>query len=200
MSKSNPTLKSDYNVIMRLRDRRVQGIHIPSDSKFMVSFEGSMLLIRLREDPMAFCVVDDDPRGMTEAALLLHYSPSSLDAARTAVRWALRDGGSDGLPIHQRVVELLQDENEGSLLPTLQRIQIARASDAVLKVTWQAQDGAEIVRWFDAHELTKLSDDALVAVFCTGNLAEGERLPDEPEYTRWQYLKAAFTGRLECAS
>lgn len=197
MSKSNPTLKSDYNVIMRLRDRRVQGIPIPSDSKFTVGFEGNMLIVRLREDPGTFCVVDDDPRGMTEAALLLLHAPSSLDAARTAVRWALREGGADGLPIHQRVVELLQDENEGSLLPVLQRIQISRAYDAVLKVTWQAQDGAEIVRWFDAHELTKLSDDALVDVFCTGNLAEGERLPDEPERTRWQYLKAAFTGRLE---
>lgn len=195
MSKSNPELKSDYNVIMRLRDRHVQGV--PRDSKFTVSFEGNMLIVRLREDPGTFCVVDDDPRGMTEAALLLHYAPSSLDAARTAVRWALREGGADGLPIHQRVVELLQDENEGSLLPVLQSIQLARASDSVLKVTWQAQDGAEIVRWFDARELTKLSDDALVDVLCTGNLAEGERLPDEPEYGRWQYLKAFFTGELK---
>lgn len=198
MSKSNPELKSEYNSIARLRERVLLGLPQHTNSQFIVEMlVDGMLNVRLREDPSAFCVVDDDPRGMTEAALLLHYAPSSRDAARTAVRWGLREGGKDGLQIHQRVVELLQEENEGSLLPVLQRIQIARAYDAVLKVTWQAQDGAEIVRWFDARELTKLSDDALVDVFCTGNLAEGERLPDEPEYSRWQYLKAFFTGDLK---
>lgn len=198
MSKSNPELKSEYNIITRLRERVRLGLPHPADSRFIVEpLVGDMLKVMLRDDPSWFCVVDDNTRGMTEAALLLHYAPSSLDAARTAVRWALREGGSDGLPIHGRVVSLLQEENEGSLLPVLQHIQLARAYDAVLKVTWQTQDGAEIVRWFDAHELTKLSDGALVGVFCTGNLAEGERLPDEPERTRWQYLKAAFTGRLE---
>jgi hypothetical protein len=198
MSKSNPELKSEYNSIARLRERVLLGLPQHTNSQFIVEMlVDGMLNVRLREDPSAFCVVDDDPRGMTEAALLLHYAPSPRDAARTAVRWGLREGGKDGLQIHQRVVELLQEENEGSLLPVLQRIQIARAYDAVLKVTWQAQDGAEIVRWFDARELTKLSDDALVDMFCTGNLAEGERLPDEPEYSRWQYLKAFFTGNLK---
>jgi hypothetical protein len=198
MSKSNPELKSEYNSIARLRERVLLGLPQHANSQFIVEMlVDGMLNVRLREDPSAFCVVDDDPRGMTEAALLLHYAPSPRDAARTAVRWGLREGGKDGLQIHQRVVELLQEENEGSLLPVLQRIQIARAYDAVLKVTWQAQDGAEIVRWFDARELTKLSDDALVDMFCTGNLAEGERLPDEPEYSRWQYLKAFFTGNLK---
>lgn len=198
MSKSNPELKSEYNSISRLRERVVQGIPLPNDSHFTVHMlVDGMLQVRLRDDPSVWCVVDDNPRGMTEAALLLHYAPTAQDAARTAVRWALREGGKDGLPIHHRVIELLQEENEGSLLPVLQNIQIARAYDSVLKVTWQARDGAEIVRWFDARELTKLSDDALVDVFCTGNLAEGERLPDEPEYSRWQYLKAAFTGVLK---
>lgn len=198
MSKSNPELKSEYSIISRLRERAVQGLPQPVDSKFIVELlVGDMLQVRLRDDPAWFCVVDDNTRGMTEAALLLHYAPSSLDAARTAVRWALREGGSDGLPIHRRVVELLQEENEGSLLPVLRSIQLARASDSVLKVTWQAQDGSETVRWFDARELTKLSDDALVTVFCTGNLSDGERRADEPTYTRWQYLKAAFTGGLE---
>lgn len=198
MSKSNPELKSEYNVIARLRERVVQGIPLPNDSRFTVHMlVDDMLQVRLRDDPSVWCVVDDNPRGMTEAALLLHYAPTAQDAARTAVRWALREGGKDGLPIHQRVIQILQEENEGSLLPVLQNIQIARAYDAVLKVTWQAQDGAEVVRWFDARELTKLSDDALVDVFCTGNLAEGERLPDDPEYSRWQYLKAFFTGNLK---
>lgn len=198
MSKSNPELKSEYNTIARLRERVVQGIPLPNDSRFTVEIRvDGMLEVRLRDDPSVWCVVDDDPRGMTEAALLLHYAPIAQDAARTAVRWALREGGKDGLPIHPRVIELLQEENKGSLLPVLQSIQIARAYDAVLKVTWQTQDGAEIVRWFDARELTKLSDDALVDVFCTGNLAEGERLPDDPEYSRWLYLKAAFTGNLK---
>ena len=198
MSKSNPELKSEYNSISRLRERVVQGIPLPNDSHFTVHMlVDGMLQVRLRDDPSVWCVVDDNPRGMTEAALLLHYAPTAQDAARTAVRWALREGGKDGLPIHHRVIELLQEENEGSLLPVLQNIQIARAYDSVLKVTWQARDGAEIVRWFDARELTKLSDDALVGVFCTGNLAEGERLPDNPEYSRWQYLKAFFTGNLK---
>ena len=198
MSKSNPELKSEYNTITRLRERVRLGLPQHTSSQFTLEeLVDGMLKIRLREDPSVWCVVDDNPRGMTEAALLLHYAPIAQDAARTVVRWALREGGKDGLPIHHRVVDILQEENEGSLLPVLQSIQIACAYDAVLKVTWQAQDGAEIVRWFDARELTKLSDDALVGVFCTGNLAEGERLPDEPEYTRWQYLKAAFTGRLE---
>lgn len=198
MSKSNPELKSEYNIITRLRKRVRLGLPQHTGSQFIVEeLVGGMLIVRLSNATYVWCVVEDNPRGMTEAALLLHHAPTAQDAARTAVRWALRDGGSDGLPIHQRVVKLLQKENEGSLLPVLQRIQIASAYDAVLKVTWQAQDGAEIVRWFDAWELTKLSDDALVDVFCTGNLAEGERLPDDPEYTRWQYLKAAFTGRLE---
>ena len=198
MSKSNPELKSEYNSIARLRERVLLGLPQHTNSQFIVEMlVDGMLNVRLREDPSAFCVVGDDPRGMTEAALLLHYAPSSRDAARTAVRWGLREGGKDGLQIHQRVVELLQEENEGSLLPVLQRIQIARAYDAVLKVTWRAQDGAEIVRWFDARELTKLSDDALVDVFCTGNLAEGEHLPDKPKYSRWQYLVAAFTGVLK---
>lgn len=198
MSKSNPELKSEYNIISRLRERAVQGIPQPADSKFIVKLlVGDMLKVGLRDDPTCFCVVDDNSRGMTEAALLLHYAPSSLDAARTAVRWALREGGSDGLPIHCRVVELLQEENEETLLPKLKSIQIARAYDAVLEVTWTDHDGADIVRWYDARELTKLSDDALVDVFCTGNLAEGERLPDEPEYSRWQYLKAFFTGSLK---
>ena len=198
MSKSNPELKSEYNTITRLRERVRLGLPQHTSSQFTLEeLVDGMLKIRLNEDPSVWCVVDDSPRGMTEAALLLHYAPIAQDAARTAVRWALREGGKDGLPIHHRVIDILQEENEGSLLPVLQRIQIARAYDAVLKVTWQAQDGAETVRWFDAHELTKMSDDALVNVFCTGNLAEGERLPDEPERTRWQYLKAAFTGRLE---
>lgn len=198
MSKSNPELKSEYSIIARLRERVVQGTPLPKDSKFTVEMlVDGMLQVRLGDDPSVWCVVDDDPRGMTEAALLLHYAPSSLDAARTAVRWALREGGSDGLPIHHRVVELLQEENEETLLPKLKSIQIARASDSVLKVTWQAQDGSEIVRWYDARELTKLSDDALVTVFCTGNLSEGERRADGPTYTRWQYLKAVFTGALE---
>lgn len=199
MSKSNPTLKSDYNAILRLRDRMLLGIPAPREAKFevQINYLEKTLTIRLQEDPSWFCVVEDNPRGMTEAALLLHPAPTAQDAARTAVRWALREGGKDGLPIHHRVVQILQEENEGSLLPALQSIQIARAYDSVLKVTWQAQDGAEIVRWFDARELTKLSDDALVDVFCTGNLAEGERLPDEPEYSRWQYLKAFFTGNLK---
>lgn len=198
MSKSNPELKSEYNIISRLRERVVQGLPLHINSQFTVEIlVDGMLEVRLRDDPSVWCVVDDNPRGMTEAALLLHYAPTAQDAARTAVRWALREGGKDGLPIHQRVIQILQEENEGSLLPVLQNIQIARAYDVVLKVTWQAQDGAKIVRWFDAQELTKLSDDALVDVFCTGNLAEGERLPDEPEYSRWQYLKAAFTGVLE---
>lgn len=198
MSKSNPELKSEYNGISRLRERVVQGIPLPNDSRFTVHMlVDGMLQVRLRDDPSVWCVVEDSPRGMTEAALLLHYAPIAQDAARTAVRWALREGGKDGLPIHHRVIDLLQEENKGSLLPALQSIQLARAYDSILKVTWQARDGAEIVRWFDARELTKLSDDALVGVFCTGNLAEGERLPDEPEYSRWQYLKAAFTGVLE---
>lgn len=198
MSKSNPELKSEYNSISRLRERVVQGIPLPKDSHFTVHMlVDGMLQVRLRDDPSVWCVVEDNPRGMTEAALLLHYAPTAQDAARTAVRWALREGGKDGLPIHHRVIELLQEENEGSLLPVLQSIKLARASDSVLKVTWETHDGAEVVRWFDARELTKLSDDALVDVFCTGNLAEGERLPDEPEYSRWQYLKAAFTGVLE---
>ena len=198
MSKSNPELKSEYSIISRLRERAVQGLPQPADSKFIVELlVGDMLQVKLRDDPSWFCVVDDNPRGMTEAALLMHYAPSSLDAARTAVRWGLREGGKDGLPIHHRVIDLLQEENKGSLLPALQSIQLARAYDSVLKVTWQARDGAEIVRWFDARELTKLSDDALVDVFCTGNLAEGERLPDDPEYSRWQYLKAFFTGNLK---
>lgn len=198
MSKSNPELKSEYNTIARLRERVVQGIPLPNDSRFTVHMlVDDMLQVRLRDDPSVWCVVDDNPRGMTEAALLLHYAPIAQDAARTAVRWALREGGKDGLPIHHRVVQILQEENEGSLLPALQSIQLARASDSVLKVTWQARDGAEIVRWFDARELTKLSDDALVDVFCTGNLAEGERLPDNPEYSRGQYLKAFFTGNLK---
>lgn len=198
MSKSNPELKSEYSIISRLRERAVQGLPQPADSKFIVELlVGDSLQVKLRDDSSWFCVVDDNPRGMTEAALLLHYAPSSLDAARTAVRWALREGGSDGLPIHHRVIELLQEENEGTLLPKLKSIQIARAYDAVLKVTWTGHDGEDIVRWYDARELTKLSDDALVDVFCTGNLAEGERLPDEPEYSRWQYLKAFFTGNLK---
>lgn len=199
MSKSNPTLKSDYNAIMRLRDRMLQGIPAPREAKFevQINYLQKTLTVRLQEDPSWFCVVEDDSRGVTEAALLLTYDATAQDAARTAVRWALRAGSKDGGRIHSRVIDLLQKESEGSLLPVLQRIQIARAYDAVLKVTWQAQDGAEIVRWFGAHELTKLSDDALVDVFCTGNLAEGERRPDEPEYSRWQYLKAAFTGNLK---
>lgn len=198
MSKSNPELKSEYNTITRLRERVVQGIPLPNDSRFTVHMlVDDMLQVRLRDDPSVWCVVDDNPRGMTEAALLLHYAPTAQDAARTAVRWGLREGGKDGLPIHHRVVQILQEENVGSLLPVLQSIKLARASDSVLKVTWETHDGAEVVRWFDARELTKLSDDALVDVFCTGNLAEGERLPDEPEYSRWQYLKAAFTGVLE---
>lgn len=198
MSKSNPELKSEYSIIARLRERVVQGIPLPNDSRFTVHMlVDGMLQVRLRDDPSVWCVVDDNPRGMTEAALLLHYAPIAQDAARTAVRWALREGGKDGLPIHQRVIQLLQEEHEGSLLPVLQSIQLARASDSVLKVTWETHDGAEVVRWYDARELTKLSDDALVDVFCTGNLAEGERLPDEPEYGRWQYLKAFFTGVLE---
>lgn len=198
MNKSNPELKSEYNSIARLRERVRLGLPLHTNSQFTVEIlVDGMLEVRLRDDPSVWCVVDDDPRGMTEAALLLHYAPTAQDAARTAVRWALREGGKDGLPIHQRVIQILQEENEGSLLPVLQNIQIARAYDAVLKVTWQAQDGAEIVRWFDAQELTKLSDDALVDVFCTGNLAEGERLPDEPEYGRWQYLKAFVTGNLK---
>lgn len=198
MSKSNPELKSEYNSISRLRERVVQGIPLPNDSRFTVlMLVDDMLQVRLRDDPSVWCVVDDNPRGMTEAALLLNHAPTAQDAARTAVRWALRKGGKDGLPIHHRVIQILQEENEGSLLPVLQSIQLSRADDSVLQVTWQARDGAEVVRWFDARELTKLSDDALVDVFCTGNLAEGERLPDEPEHTRWQYLKAAFTGRLE---
>ena len=198
MSKSNPELKSEYNIIARLRERVVQGLPLHTNSQFTVEIlVDGMLKVRLRDDPSVWCVVDDDSRGMTEAALLLHYAPTAQDAARTAVRWALREGGKDGLPIHQRVIQILQEENKGSLLPALQSIQLARAYDSVLKVTWQARDAAEIVRWFDARELTKLSDDALVDVFCTGNLAEGERLPDAPEYTRWQYLKAAFTGRME---
>lgn len=199
MSKSNPELKSGYNIISRLRDRMLLGISAPADAKFhvQVNYLQQTLTIHLQEDPSWFCVVEDNPRGMTEAALLLHYAPTAQDAARTAVRWGLRTGGKDGLPINSQVIRVLQKENEGSLLPVLQNIQIARAYDTVLKVTWQAQDGAEIVRWFDARELTKLSDDVLVDVFCTGNLAEGERLPDEPEYSRWQYLKAAFTGVLE---
>lgn len=198
MSKSNPELKSEYNSISRLRERVVQGIPLPNDSHFTVHMlVDDMLQVRLRDDPSVWCVVEDNPRGMTEAALLLHYAPTAQDAARTAVRWALREGGKDGLPIHPRVVQILQEEHEGSLLPVLQSIKLARASDSVLKVTWETHAGAEVVRWFDARELTKLSDDALVDVFCTGNLAEGERLPDEPEYSRWQYLKAAFTGVLE---
>lgn len=198
MSKSNPELKSEYNSISRLRERVVQGIPLPNDSRFTVHMlVDDMLQVRLRDDPSVWCVVDDNPRGMTEAALLLHYAPIAQDAARTAVRWALREGGKDGLPIHHRVVQILQEEHEGSLLPVLQSIKLARASDSVLKVTWETHDGAEVVRWFDARELTKLSDDALVDVFCTGNLAEGERLPDEPEYSRWQYLKAFFTGNLK---
>lgn len=199
MSKSNPTLKSDYNAIMRLRDRMLQGIPAPLEAKFgvQINYLEKTLTIRLLEDPSWFCVVEDDSRGVTEAALLLSYGATAQDAARTAVRWALRVGSKDGGRIHHRVIDLLQKENEGSLLPVLQRIQIAQAYDAVLKVTWQAQDGSEIVRWFDAHELTKLSDDALVTVFCTGNLSEGERRADEPTYTRWQYLKAVFTGALE---
>lgn len=198
MSKSNPELKSEYNIISRLRERVVQGLPQHTSSQFTIEeLVDGMLKIRLREDPSVWCVVDDDPRGMTEAALLLHYAPTAQDAARTAVRWALREGGKDGLPIHHRVIDLLQEENKDSLLPALRSIQLARAYDSVLKVTWQARDGAEIVRWFDARELTKLPDDALVGVFCTGNLAEGERLPDEPEYSRWQYLKAFFTGVLE---
>lgn len=198
MSKSNPDMKSEYYVISRLRERAVRRLPQPKDSKFIVELlVGNMLQVKLREDPSIFCVVDDDPQGMTEAALLLHHAPTAQDAARTAVRWALRAGESDGLLIHPRVVELLQEENAGKLLPALQRIQLARAHAAVLKVTWQAQDGTEIVRWFDAQELTKLSDDALVDVFCTGNLAAGERLPDDPKYSRWQYLKAAFTGELK---
>lgn len=198
MSKSNPTLKSEYNTIARLRERVLLGLPQHTSSQFTVEIlvEG-MLKIRLRDDPSVWCVVEDNPRGMTEAALLLHYAPIAQDAARTAVRWALREGGKDGLPIHHRVVQILQEENEGSLLPVLQSIKLARASDSVLKVTWETHDGAEVVRWFDARELTKLSDDALVGVFCTGNLAEGERLPDDPEYSRWQYLKAFFTGNLK---
>lgn len=198
MSKSNPELKSEYNSIRRLRERVVQGIPLPNDSHFTVHMlVDDMLQVRLRDDPSVRCVVDDNPRGMTEAALLLHYAPVAQDAARTAVRWALREGGKDGLPIHHRVVQILQEENEGSLLPVLQSIELARASDSVLKVTWETHDGAEVVRWFDARELTKLSDDTLVDVFCAGNLAEGERLPDDPEYSRWQYLKAFFTGNLK---
>lgn len=198
MSKSNPELKSEYNTIARLRERVVQGIPLPNDSRFTVHMlVDGMLQVRLRDNPSVWCVVEDNPRGMTEAALLLHYAPIARDAARTAVRWALREGGKDGLPIHHRVVQILQEENEGSLLPVLQSIKLARASDSVLKVTWETHDGAEVVRWFDARELTKLSDDALVDVFCTGNLAEGERLPDESEYSRWQYLKAFFTGHLK---
>lgn len=198
MSKSNPELKSEYSIIARLRERVVQGIPLPKDSKFTVEMlVDGMLQVRLSDDPSWFCVVEDNPRGMTEAALLLHHAPTAQDAARTAVRWALREGGKDGLPIHHRVVQILQEENEGSLLPVLQSIKLARASDSVLKVTWETHDGAEVVRWFDARELTKLSDDALVDVFCTGNLAEGERLPDDPEYSRWQYLKAFFTGNLK---
>lgn len=198
MSKSNPELKSEYNSISRLRERVVQGIPLPNDSHFTVRMlVDGMLQVRLRDDPSVWCVVEDNPRGMTEAALLLHYAPIAQDAARTAVRWALREGGKDGLPIHRRVVQILQEENEGSLLPVLQSIKLARASDSVLKVTWETHDGAEVVRWFDARELTKLSDDALVDVFCTGNLAEGECLSDEPEYSRWQYLKAFFTGNLK---
>lgn len=198
MSKSNPELKSEYNTLTRLRERVRLGLPQHTSSQFtMEELVDGMLKIRLKEDPSVWCVVDDNPKGMTEAALLLHYAPTAQDAARMAVRWALREGGKDGLPIHHRVIQILQEENEGSLLPVLQSIKLACASDSVLKVTWETRDGAEIVRWFDAHELTKLSDDALVDVFCTGNLAEGERLPDEPEYTRWQYLKAAFTGVLE---
>lgn len=198
MSKSNPELKSEYNIISRLRERVVQGLPLHTNSQFTVDIlVDGMLQVRLRDDPSVWCVVEDNPRGMTEAALLLHYAPIAQDAARTAVRWALREGGKDGLLIHHRVVQILQEENEGSLLPVLQSIKLARASDSVLKVTWETHDGAEVVRWFDARELTKLSDDALVDVFCTGNLAEGERLPDDPEYSRWQYLKAFFTGNLK---
>lgn len=198
MSKSNPTLKSEYNTIARLRERVLLGLPQHTSSQFTVEIlVDGMLNVRLSNAQYVWCVVEDNPRGMTEAALLLHHAPTAQDAARTAVRWGLREGGKDGLPIHHRVIQILQEENEGSLLPALQSIQLARASDSVLKVTWQARDGAEIVRYFDARELTKLSDDALVDVFCTGNLAEGERLPDEPEYSRWQYLKAAFTGVLE---
>ena len=198
MSKSNPELKSEYNSITRLRERVRLGLPQHTSSQFIVEeLVDGMLKVHLRDDPSVWCVVDDNPRGMTEAVLLLHHAPTAQDAARTAVRWGLREGGKDGLPIHHRVVQLLQEENEGSLLPALQSIQITQTYNSVLKVTWQARDGAEIVRWFDARELTKLSDDALVDVFCTGNLAEGERLPDEPEYSRWQYLKAFFTGVLE---
>lgn len=198
MSKSNPELKSEYNIISRLRERVVQGLPLHTNSQFTVEIlVDGMLKVRLRNDPSVWCVVDDDPRGMTEAALLLHYAPTAQDAARTAVRWALREGGKDGLPIHHRVIKLLQEENEETLLPKLKSIQIARTYDAVLKVTWTGHNGEDIVRWYDARELTKLSDDALVDVFCTGNLAEGERLPDEPEYSRWQYLKAFFTGNLK---
>ena len=198
MSKSNPTLKSEYNTIARLRERVLLGLPQHTSSQFTVEIlVDGMLNVRQSNAQYVWCVVEDNPRGMTEAALLLHHAPTAQDAARTAVRWGLREGGKDGLPIHHRVIQILQEENEGSMLPALQSIQLARASDSVLKVTWQARDGAEIVRYFDARELTKLSDDALVDVFCTGNLAEGERLPDEPEYSRWQYLKAAFTGVLE---
>lgn len=198
MSKSNPELKSEYNSIARLRERVRLGLPQHTGSQFIVEeLVDGVLNVRLSNATYVWCVVGDNPRGMTEAALLLHHAPTAQDAARTAVRWGLREGGKDGLPIHHRVIELLQKENEGSLLPVLQSIQLSRAYDSVLKVTWQARDGAEIVRWFDARELTKLSDDALVDVFGTGNLAEGERLPDDPEYSRWQYLKAFFTGSLK---
>lgn len=197
MSKSNPDLKSEYSIISRLRERAVQGLPQPADSKFIVELlVGDMLQVKLRDNPAWFCVVENNPRGMTEAALLLHYAPTAQDAARTAVRWGLREGGKDGLPIRHRVIQLLQEENAGSLLPALQSIQIARAYDTVLQVTWTDHDGEDIVRWYDARELTKLSDDALVTVFCTGNLSECER-KDIKEYSRWQYLKAAFTGVLE---
>ena len=197
MSKSNTTLKSDYNVISRLRDKHAQGIPQPRESKFEVGFKEGLLRVALREDPSHFCYVSDDARGMTEAALRLTYDATPRDAARTAVRWALRSGGEDGRYIHQQVIDLLNQENEDTLLPKMKAIQIARAYDSVLKVTWTAQDDSEIVRWYDARELTKLSDDALVTVFCTGNLSDGERRAGEPTYTRWQYLKAVFTGTLE---
>ena len=199
MSKSDPTLRSDYNVISRLRARVASNQDIPSDAKFHVTLnrEQGTLTIYLKDDPSWFCVVTDDTRGMTEAALLVAYGATARDAARTAVRWALREGGEDGWRIHSRVIDLLNSENEGTLLPKLKAIQTACASDSVLKVTWTAQDGSEIVRWYDARELTKLSDDALVTVFCTGNLSEGERRTDGPTHTRWQYLKAAFLGGLK---
>lgn len=67
MSKSNPELKSEYNTIARLRERVVQGIPLPNDSRFTVHMlVDDMLQVRLRDDPSVWCVVDDNPRGMTE--------------------------------------------------------------------------------------------------------------------------------------